>query len=571
MNTEMKAVQASPVKAVANPVQLDKNCIPSAEAIIKEYTAKGVLLEQKRKNGEMHELSLQDDVFLGTNELAKCKLDFKAISKNDFERNWAAIFGLFEDFLLGIKCGVICLLGMAILPSLRSLILDFAGFVALSPEKADRYCFRKPTLFLDIFVRLPVLSGKEEERDEIAFRIGLDRKDHKGERRALPDFKSIFLFNSVLSRYWASEGAKKEVFAPVFFWWRISTVASLRPIEFLVTPWECLEQRGNEWYLTLRRSRLKGKSPSVGYSIKDDFIEVRYCIPEDLAQEIQDYKERASQYQANALGTLLSPRLRYESQGLSWDSRIRYYTYASFVKDLHLFYDEVMAQYGYNTVQEDGPWSLKDATVRFIHPGDARHLAAINLVESGTPLHLVQLIMHHATTDQTAHYAGNTETYEETAVKKSHREEAGAHFKVAFDFSGYEVQIPKDASFVQLDEGRCYSPAFAQNSAEHCVKSAGPGGRAGWCARCGYFRSDLPNLAFMDSGRYIEEAGEHWRRLLDTVEHYRKDYAGMEETLAKVLMDAKSSLNILKNLLERNVEKRMEEGAQKEEAQDGEG
>ena len=98
-------------------------------------------------------------------------------------------------------------------------------------------------------------------------------------------------FNDIMNDYWNSVISEEDrlFFYPLYLWWQITGVIPMRPREYILTPRNCMEQKEDGWYITLRKNQIKGPGKRISYKIDSDYITVQYKIPDKLAGEILKY------------------------------------------------------------------------------------------------------------------------------------------------------------------------------------------------------------------------------------------------------------------------------------------
>ena len=139
----------------------------------------------------------------------------------------------------------------------------------------------------------------------------------------------------------------------MYLWWQISGVIPLRPREFILTPRNCLQNREDGWYLTLRRNQLKGSNKKVTYKIEDDYITVQYHIPDKLADEIIKYIDFTKEYEATELKTLFITDTHYHQWNQKKHSNSRYFTYINMNCVMRYFFHDIIEEkYGLKIVYD---------------------------------------------------------------------------------------------------------------------------------------------------------------------------------------------------------------------------
>ena len=113
---------------------------------------------------------------------------------------------------------------------------------------------------LEFLSMLPIAETENEvmERfmDKIDALADLQYSDHAKKQRPLASFDSNFLFNDIINDYWNQdlENDTRLFYYPLYLWWQITAIIPLRPREFILTPRDCLEEKKDGSYITLRRN-----------------------------------------------------------------------------------------------------------------------------------------------------------------------------------------------------------------------------------------------------------------------------------------------------------------------------
>jgi hypothetical protein len=562
MNTRNRKDES--ILVLPGSAPMDILSIEAARAIRDAYVSQGVILDG----------DLGDGCFLTSDELSHVRFSFQNILEEDYQKNWADFFELpFNTFRLYLECSVIFLLGKRVLAALRSLVLDLKTLISMNSSsihlKMDSLPFTHPHLVVDVLLSLPVPDVNSAARDSIIATIEESAEVRRGVRRDLPDFKSILTFGTVLDDFWANTTPDEKLFYfPVCLWWKITSILPSRPREYLVTPRDCIRLSADgEWYLTLRKNKLKGRSGQVRYKISEDYYVRDYPVPAQLAALVNEYISLTACYASTELDTLLIPDPHYILNGRSKNKQNRYYTYTNLRCALRLFlHNIVQEKYGITVVDErtpeaypdeiDGIPITKGSTIRAPQLGDTRHISLVNMIAEGVqPLAAMELAAH-VNPRQTFHYAANLDTYLRCATYRAYMDRKYASSPFTFNPAAVTMSFSENTPFTELDEGFCYSERFLNDSVEDCIRVYGPHSELGWCQRCPYFRSKTPSLLVNDTSRYLLDVEEDWALLTATIDSYRKNILGKDEDLFQVLLRAQSSLNVFQNTLSQEISER---------------
>ena len=195
--------------------------------------------------------------------------------------------------------------------------------------------------------------------------------------------------------------------------------------------------------------------------------------------------------------------------------------------------------------------------VSYIRPGDARHFSLINIAAENVPIEVMVVLAGHASASQNAHYAGNLGVYEKSPTHQAYFDTAG-YMASLCPLTGCRAEARDGDPFTELDEGRCYSPAFQKGDVSDCVKSIGVDGELGWCPSCPYFRNSNPTLTVSDFCHLLKPVEDGWKLLQEMVDSYRMEFVGAKEEILRAILKLQTDECILKRYLERYIKGRYE-------------
>jgi hypothetical protein len=253
METRMKNKET--VTTHISPGCMDEISLADAEGIVEAYTTRRVIIQ-----GDMSTSQI-----LATNEVSQVMLCFDRIEETSYQK-WADIFGLsFEDFQKMAKASVLFLLGHRVLSFLQETANDLACLISQDPDAVINGRMEKKLAHSgavsQIMQRLPCAEGRELDKDHIADAIASMAATSKGKQRDLPDLASILLFQYMMDDFWKDATNEERLFYyPLKLWWDITSIIPTRPMEFLLTPRDCIHQDASgEWFITIRKDLLKHK------------------------------------------------------------------------------------------------------------------------------------------------------------------------------------------------------------------------------------------------------------------------------------------------------------------------
>ena len=564
MVTEHRASAGPSIRTFIDPERLIPEVMADVQDQASSWASKGVILSIDWDSYDM----------TATNQLGIFSFRISEFSEEAYGQHWKEPLGItFQEFCKAFLAALVCFLGRWALPSLQGLVRDGQKFIHTAPEDFKRWVdgggLEQAHLFHDLLLMLPQPDDHGCATESLSDIIDCSGFHYNSDKRDLPDVKSFLVFGMVLDRFIASgpDHEALSLYYPVYLWWELSAIIPLRPIEFLVTPYDCIRQDSSgTWHIALRRSAIKGTGRMKEYNIVEDFELVEYEIPGSIAELIKGYREYAAEQGLSpcSLGTLLMPGLHYSGLGWKVPEGSRYYTYANFNHALRSFQEEVVHEkYGYAIIQSRSPVGAPapDGSIYRILPGDTRHLSLFNAARVGVQPQTLMELVRHSDINQTFWYAANDRSFQWCATGFAYEEDRQRNAPIpSIPTTGY-IRIKEGSPFLTMGEGRCYSPhmsAPANPSACDCIQSIGPRGELGWCPSCPYFRMDGADGTF-DPTRLALDAQSDWELLLQTIEHYRKDVLHAGSLIAS-FEKARSSINILLDLVKRDALESEQEG-----------
>jgi len=348
---------------------------------------------------------------------------------------------------------------------------------------------------------LGILSWVEDK-----YRFSSETNQYDARRRSLAEYQSYFLFDRIINEFWneASE-LEKDLFYPLYLWWIISMIIPIRVNEFSVTPKDCITMKNNRWYLTIRRSGLKGRTSSTKrYNLESDYIKYTYEVTNEVASEISNYKHRIKNYGEAEIDSLFSDVMFVKSRKkMGFDSECKIYPHLR-VQHFNLILDyyfnlvvgnkykyKILKKSDTEMIDEHGEIKgILDNEIVKINLGDTRHIALQNLVLNGCDLLMAKEISGHRTIDNIFNYSGNMRRMVRSKAYSLHRWSMERDKSRLFsnDESSADI-IPNDIGlgFRELDNGRCCSPLYVRDDITHCIYVDGI------CDNCSYFENDKDN------------------------------------------------------------------------------
>ena len=296
-------------------------------------------------------------------------------------------------------------------------------------------------------------------------------------QRKLAHYQSYLRLSDILQKFWASATEKERIFYfPVWFWYNITGVLPLRPTECVLTPRNCIREMHGKYYITVRRTKLKGKRQSSKYSIASDYDLKEYPITNHLAKNIQFYLSATQDIYTSDIDVLFCKSSQFESIAPSCEND-HHYTYSNLNQCLSYFYrDVIVRKYGYNIVS--GHDNLLDYEIEKINLGDTRHIAMISLAISGSSPTICKELAGHDSIVISAHYYTNLTEFLDVLGYERYREIKSTMSKA--HGASISTCYPVEKGYCQCEQvwGGDYSP---------CVSAVNTDGIPGSCTVCRWY------------------------------------------------------------------------------------
>lgn len=488
--------QAKLFRTIKTIADFDDVMVHRAKDYFHDYVEKGIILTP----------DFDAPKWQTTNEYANISFLFN-INRFQYKRVYESLFGIeYETFVDYLKSFIVLSMDQHVLISLQSFLRDIKRLVKETKQNIieDVYDIKitSPTLCIDFFSSLPcyetlIINQFLEQLDNL---ITIQYELKPRQQRQLAQFQSYFTFNDILKDYWEQQLPDEErlFYYPLYLWWKITAVVPLRPREFLLTQRDCLFEKNGKYYLTLRRNNLKGKEKGVSHKIAEDYYLTTYEIPEKLAFIIQHYLDLTKDLASTKLDTLFVTDTHYKRWERKTGINNRFLTYTNLNTILKYFFNKVITErYGYQVHYLNPPSRLKDNEINFIHIGDTRHIAMINLIAEGSSPVTAMLLAGHDNVATSSHYFTNLSQFIECRSYQVYRKLTSS--QTTYEISKTQCKYTVGKAYVQLDnKGRCYSPRYAQGDFSDCLKVISSHAELGACTSCPFYRKVGKDYFTMD-------------------------------------------------------------------------
>lgn len=478
--------------------------VPSLEEMNIDESIK--LFEAYRKNGVIVGGSYGSDKWSLSDEKHIYGLNFKL---NDYKLDFISK----EDFVSYLKSFCLYHLGDMVLVSIQSALLEIKKIACSEPQKAGIDSFAKINRVREFYSGLKNAEGVLEvldyyESKEIA---------RGSSQRQLSSINSYLLFNDLLNKFWSIASDNQKLFYfPVWMWWKITSVLPTRPIELVLTPRNCLKIKDGEYYLTVRKNRIKGNLKYKTYKIDGDYEKVTYNIPSAIGKEVEWYLDKTKDFPESMVNTLFITTPHYEKWERSVPIISRYYTYTNLSTCLAYFYNEVIInRFGYTVIDDKERAFIDRNQIQYIDLGDTRHIATFNAIFNGTGPVLAQMLAGHDNMEITAHYFSN--------VNKVVRCMAyNEYLKVTTANTSYQISTLNPftvANMKKVEDGCCCSRNYAEGNYDDCLEARGPDFEVGYCKNCQYYRT--AGQKKNNTSKMEEKISEDVNLLLEVIKRYK--------------------------------------------------
>ena len=518
-----------------------------------------------RDSGVIRESMFDDPQWRLTDEYANYTLNF-SLKENEF-KEFGELFSISaNDFILYLKAYLVCQMGNYSLGALQSIV-HIVKSIVRSPvaqienaidEHAGNYIGKAG----EFFSMLPS-ENREEAIEWIAncFDEAEGAAYSRGGQRNLAPFESYFRFDDVLKRFWkeSTDENEKLFYFPVWLWWNVSAILPLRPREFVLTPRNCISEVGSEYKLAVRRNQIKGSGKTKSYKISRDYKTFQYTVPEKLAGEIIRYQDATEKFMANDINTLLIADTHYTKWGRCRPYTSRYFTYINLKTCLRYFFEQIVQErYGYRIIFDREVLSYDDdKEINYLHLGDTRHLAMINLILEGATPMVAMMLAGHDNETMASHYFSNITKLVECRTYRQYKKMIKG--QETYRISGATAPLTVK-EFVLLDDGgQCYSQKVRAGDYSDCCNVSGPSGEIGYCKDCMYYREKGGSFG-QSKDRYANRIESEWIMLCEIVSKVRSGRGEPEEIIQSLLRLKAEEYSYQQYLLETALEGEKQKG-----------
>ena len=465
--------------------EVDQDTLRKSKRTFAEYVAKHVI---DAPSYDAPEWYIYDGV------RPKQRINLK-INEVHFQRECVARLGCsLADYHNTMRVMLTSLLGMSV-PFLAGLAYEMRH-LADEVEDYRINCAEPVCAYVEDFLEL--LPGDAVWRTQFTEDLTADTWKQTGKQaikqRTLANYQSYFKFDQLLQQFWRNAAKEERLFYfPVYYWWNLTAILPLRPLECVVTPRDCLRRENGKSYLTVRRTLLKGRKMSAQYDIEKDYVKKEYQILESLADAIEEYIAGTSDLYESDIDTLFCKRIQVRY--LHTDRDDRHYTYANLDQCLRHFYAKVLVgRYSLQILQYGAAETLSENEIEKIRLGDTRHIAMIGLMISGGSATICKELAGHGDIEIGHHYYSNIRSFLDVLSLETARQRSGPTGETETDAPYTEIRkqisvetLKRLDSATAVQGGYCTSEAVANGDFAPCGLAVDVCGRSGICAECRFF------------------------------------------------------------------------------------
>ena len=244
--------------------------------------------------------------------------------------------------------------------------------------------------------------------------------------RDIPAFNSIYKFDKLINDF-KTKASPTDLFMIIVLWWELTKVIPIRPIEFFTLRKNSFLIEGNNYYVRIKRAKVKDKKYEVPLLDK-------IGITKEIFDLFESYINEHIMFLPNPDSFIFNVEIFRRSHYALFIERTGYIGSRFMYVLFQDFFEMIVAKkYGYTIVDKGNNQLLGDDEIERFQYGDSRHIAFLNLLLSGFSPYTIAQIGGHTTIRQQMHYYNHMEAYLEskaytmaTEAKMSLKTAAGA-------------------------------------------------------------------------------------------------------------------------------------------------
>lgn len=290
-----------------------------------------------------------------------------------------------------LKCYALYICGEFIFRTIAIRIKTITTFLTCLGDEEYKATVQEKRVIADF---LFFVNMSEKQIDDI-LRLIPEYKTKVARQRKLGDLVSYLIIDSEITDLYTAVISEEEFLRwfPIFFWCKITFILPLRATEMMLTPFSCLRRRGDDVYLSVRRTKLKGKKEYVSYNVDKDYQIFEYKIPNNSTVSIiEKYQELTKEHERRFLfdyGTMATNEM---------------FSLESMSKLLSAFVEEKLS----NTTKYDyAKYTSGIQKFNSVKVGDSRPIAMSNLYFQDVGADICRQLANHMNINTSAGYYTN--------------------------------------------------------------------------------------------------------------------------------------------------------------------
>lgn len=441
----------------------------------------------------------------------------------------------YEVFIINLKTLVLLKFGTCTQKAISMMAHYILDELAISGFKANVSVQKNtghgsPLMYLIDFLTVTDW-GNKEYIEECETRLNAIRHKNREDRKKrnhpciMNEFQSYFIFDHIIRKAWKNEmnEVQRQFYFPIVFYWMLTTILPLRVTEFCVTPYNCVKTEEGKYYLTIRRTRLKGSTSKDikihFYRIDKDYYKQTYEVPKWMYDMVEKWRQDTKDA-AHPYGLLFSKEYTesvFQDQKLSSSDENNFdpdclrqvlkQFYQEFVLDganMVLVNEEMlMDRYMDKTL---GSYQMFPDEIMMLQLKHTRHLAMINLIRWGCNPMLIKNFAGHTSMQEDENYYSNTTKFVRCATKilwerTRTTQNSFIEDEAIVEPNNMQEFLDLEKPYVETDDGKCYSEDFRNGNYEWCYKCDGK------CVKCRYlWQEDIEMIAKQEEERINQES-----------------------------------------------------------------
>lgn len=499
-------------KVESDDIVIYKDQVFSQEILEKCREIHQALVSEKKLEG-----SFNDEKWIGNSDLRKFGIDF-SIDEALYSQHIGKEFGIsFTVMQTMLRCYVIYCHGLMIYNTLAKIrlkaIKDF-----LQEYKDPKYKVKHSEL-TTIEDFLCFIGTPDKQIETVLSNIRLVKESVSEQRKLSPIINYLVIENEINTLY--RNGLDDSTFIkwfPIYIWVNITFILPLRATEMLVTPFNCLNRQGDDIYLKIRRTKLKGPGfKTVYYDVEKDYKVCTYKIPDmDVAKNIEKYIELTKSQKRRFL-------FMYDECSIN-----NMFSLQAFNRLIEAFMTEnIIGNHHYDFAK----YATGIDEFEIITAGDSRPIAMANLYFQKSGEDICRQLADHINIDTSAHYYTNiSETIWASSIVQLQKRLDNEWRK---SNATYEAET---SMAISTDRSVCMSPKRLRDeeNLDDCIAE----GHLSDCMGCKYYQPSEKELeTFLENQK--KKADDSSKRVIDFMNKTIKA-KNQEQTLEDVFLSVQT-------------------------------